>query len=594
MKIKNISPIERHVEKLVFAVAAAASLYLVYSTLSSPTTVDDKVTPGGGPVGASEVENKVADAIKKLKTAQINTQQKALPTIKVQGEDFVQRYKLSQSEPLPDALLKPVAIFAPRNFEPKGIGGMERPQNQGVARVPVPPAPTDMTLTSDRKVVMIPLNRDATAVPGANPNPNPNEPIQTENKDMNWVLVEAKYPMADLVKEIRGAGLPAQTQRVTFTTVQVERKDLTAGGDWEPATPTSAVHIQSVDFSVVPDDKILEILNWYDSRIEDILNPKFFEPAPVATPTPPTPRTPAPAQNPNPPQFPPPEFGGPGGDMPPDMAGPGGPGGPGGGPGGRPRTAKNAPIFNRAKPTTPPARTPTPTPTPTPMPGGMPIGPDGMPLRDPAMLAQPGQPAPTDPRSQETVTIRFYDEHVQPNHEYAYRMRVGVFNPTYHQQIQLKDDPKAVDRPVIYSAWAEARDANGKLASIKIDPNMFLFVGRPIASSSDNATAQVSIYKWDSGAWQKWDETVVPGQPIGHKHIVAGSKEVDFSTDYTLVDVRSIRVDRDESTMAILQSTGGELTVRNSAADRDNPKRQELERLIAPQKSAPKPATPGA
>jgi len=189
-----------------------------------------------------------------------------------------------------------------------------------------------------------------------------------------------------------------------------------------------------------------------------------------------------------------------------------------------------------------------------------------------------------DLMTQEVVTIRFYDENVTPDHEYAYRMRVVVFNPTYRLDMPVKDNPKASEQPVLFSSWAEAKDADtGKLASIKIDPNLFMFVSRAIGQSD---AAQFSIYKWDNGTWQRHDESVAPGQQIGRVRSIAGSKEVDFATGYTLVDIQP----DGHGVIAILQTPTGQLVVRDSTADAESPNRKKLESAAAPRVNKPAPA----
>ncbi|MEI8197468.1 MAG: hypothetical protein WCI73_16350, partial [Phycisphaerae bacterium] len=62
MKVKNINPLEQHVEKITLAVAAAAAAYLIYAALS-PVMVEK--TPGN-PLDAEHVEQQVGQAVKRL------------------------------------------------------------------------------------------------------------------------------------------------------------------------------------------------------------------------------------------------------------------------------------------------------------------------------------------------------------------------------------------------------------------------------------------------------------------------------------------------------------------------------------------------
>ncbi len=577
MKIKNISPVERHVEKLVFAVAAAASLYLVWNSLSNPATVDDKVA-NGGPVSAREVENKVESALKKLRDAQAKTNG-IIASINKTGDNYIERYVLSQKEPLPKSLLSQVPLFAPLQYQPKAVDGPANSiQKSRLATVPVVPAPTDLTLTASRNVVLIPVQGAAPAATPVNPvaPANPASAVNTETRDMNWVTVEAHYPMAELIRAMQAANLPNMLQRPTFIAVNVQRLDVTAGsGNWEDVAPTSAVQVIIPDFNGVADDKIPNVLDYFDQHITDILTPAFYQNAPVVvstTPTPPVARQPQQPPQPQRPEFSPE-------DMPFDPAHPNRPGAGG---------MRNRPGMATRTGNQPAVRQPVRTTPTTPQPQPQPMPPD-MTMVNPEMAANPAAVQQTDLRAQDQVTIRFYDEHVMPDHEYSYRMRVTIYNPLYRLQIPIKsDDPKITEKSSISSAWTEAKETGSdRLASIKIDPNMFLFVSRPISSGTE--VAQFSIYKWDNGMWQKSDETLMPGQTIGRQRQISNQKSVDFSTGYMLVDVRN-----EGDLVAILQDPSGKLIVRNASVDASNPKRLDLESKVAPKPRIVAPAAANA
>jgi hypothetical protein len=597
MKVKNVNPLERHIEKITLAVAAAATAYMVYAAIGFPVTVEKD----NQQLDASAVEQKVADGVDRLRQAGDRNRDVA---INVKVHDYIKDFQDQDQNPLGPTYLAAVPRYSLYQVAPESTQGVTQNEEKVLVIAPKVPAPTDLTAEAARGLVW---DRVA-GTPAAVPTGGAGAKTEETPKDWNWVKISAMYPMLKLQLEMAGADLrpenrvPPEAQRIDFHSVRVERQEQLPDGRWPSDSNWSMVRpvkwqlealrpLNKTDLASGGRDPqyVKKVLDLVDSLYLDILQPMFYAQAtaaaqfaPAAT-TQPKPksvidtsqttaqrdrlnalRQSSPGGGRMPPGVPgmPPGMSlppgvtlPPGAMLPPGASLPPGAYGSGGG-----RTSAPPPV-----PSLPP---------PVPSGGGgytIPPMPPGVPMSPGVM---PGQPTAPEARSlqallaMDEVPIWFYDETVQPGHKYRYRMAVSIFNPLFQLQLPLKE-MKLKSEPWLQSDWVTMSTDDAVL----VPASRHLFVTKGLVDKSDYGT--VKIYQWERGRYVAQEETLSAGREIGHSQIMADGTTVDFHTGYTVVEVKTDL--RSNETRMILQTPSGDLTVRTSAADQDSPERQKLE-----------------
>lgn len=567
MKVKNLNPVERHVEKAVLAVAALGSLYLVWSTYSNPVQVDENVN-----VTASEVEPKITAAVQSLQAKMRDAREKqrfpAVPQDPNSGY-WVRQFEDNMKSPFPARQLAAVPRFGPLNVEAtpgKRPGGGEEGVDKIQIATPDVPAPIGLTVTSHRAVVVI----EPPKVPGANPAV---QPATAQLRSATWVRGEATFPMDSLVASIRGVGkptgevIPVSLQRITFADVEVERDELGADG-WKnkwtrvKTNPAEGVDVGTMDISSMGPQQRQETLNALDQLFVRLTNPAFY---PEYIPPAPEPRPqPIPVRN------------RPGEMFPEDPV-------EGGWEEGRSRPVVRQPVR-------PPPRQPVRQPVRQPDPPEE-EGWDERAMAEEGFINEGGIGLPgrtvqnqtlESAKQQATIPVAFYDDTVQPGKTYRYRMRVKLYNPLFGLELPLKD-PKAKNQPYIYSPWVEMP----KSQPVEIEPDMYYFLTRGGFGGTFDEVS-VRIFKWQDGKWNRRDESLAPGAAVGSVRNELDGNPVDYRVGQTVVDI----VKNGDNTRVVFMDDDGSFVVRDLNTDMASSKRAQLDALMRPKPAAAMP--PGA
>ena len=532
MKIKNLNLLERHVEKITLAVAAAAGLLLVYWA-SQPATIEAPAGLGKAQLTAPEVEQEVSKALDEVESSRAKTN--ALSQRQLLGpnslRNYLPEYVKSQEVPLPPELVKAtVPQFAPLNSPVVPIE-LTPITSEFASTVPHVPTPTSLIARADRGVVIIPP-----AATESVPAPLPGEaPVPAGTlADLNWVVIGGRFPLLEFRDSMTDKGekephpVPEKRNQITFYRVEVQRRERISGqwNNWQNVPPTKANGpLITVNMADARGEAVIQATDIIDTHWRNILTPPFYQSAT-----------------------------------------------------GQPITGLLVPEPGAAGKTAPVA--------PGITPDGGPLGSDGSRAAGTGANFVAGVP-------QDLATIRlhaasvpfwFFDETVTPEQTYSYRVRMTLFNPVFQMDKRVKlivaSKPAEAMRnvPWLSSEWAELG------GEVSINANQYFFF-RAGLELRGGATVSVRIYKWSLGIWHLTEETAPIGGTIGRPQ--AGTDGVDFFTGYTLVDAVKTT---DGDTQLVLLSPSGDLVSRSVRVDSNNKKMKELDGLI---KLATPPRVPG-
>jgi hypothetical protein len=273
MNVKNINPFERHVEKIVLAVAAAGAVYLGYLAMQ-PVVVE---TDSGESVAVTDVEKQVSKAIEDLQQKRDAAAHQDL-TYKL--PDFARDYKqVADERPIPVALVNAaVPHFVPLNA-PVTAGNVNGVTGMAVV-TPKAPAPQNVTATSKREQVLV----------GAQPGPN-GQMVGGQPKDQAWVEVKGEVPLGDMVASMTDPALknneklPPTLQRVVVMKIEVQRRPQLANGEWGPwedVQPSPASNPVNVpDLTKVAEGDVATVVSSIEQQQKQVLSPSYYAPAPV-------------------------------------------------------------------------------------------------------------------------------------------------------------------------------------------------------------------------------------------------------------------------------------------------------------------------
>ena len=305
MNIKNINPLEQHVDKIVLLVAVLFAAWLIYGNfvgnpyrVAMPDQPAVQVTPGS-------VGPKIVDAANVLRQL-IRSSPRYLPLR--HPPHYVKQVRQAELQPLPPRLVAmPQVVFGPLN---RSIGpvvvlpGLANVPNVTYV-VPAVPAPTALKAHQHRGVTTgaTPISQAQTALApgqfrapfpfrrgGVAPNFNGHgvaPPATGKPKDIAWIKVSAEFPMARWLADLAGGsnlkagvrGLPVTFQRTTFYRVQARRAQLQADGQWGPWQRVHGFYFNALP--VVPLSQIApaaraQALDTLDQNVGNILTPAFY------------------------------------------------------------------------------------------------------------------------------------------------------------------------------------------------------------------------------------------------------------------------------------------------------------------------------
>jgi hypothetical protein len=612
MKLKGINPAERYVEKAVLAVAVAAAAYFAYANfVQTPIKVNFNNTD----VAPTQVEAKVSDAVSRVDN-QAHSPELLAALANAKVPSYVGEYVEEQKQPVPKNDLAPMPRIGPRNLPATGGEG-NNPNTLVVLPLTIPdlPAPTGVSADSQRNVIALgvaPLpapggggggpppgafppnmpppgfnpggysrdgrpngfgngggypgqpgdGRNPTGGTGGAPPPAPAAPVVpgtpapagTKTVDASYVRIVADrpdlQPVLSAAFDVPQSPLGAAARKLTFKEFQVQRierdlnnawPDPTNDANWQDVKPLPITQIPVLpghngDLKGITNDDIQGILAALTAAAPDLLTPAFYPLVTFAAPpTPAGPATPTPTRRTS-------------------SAGPGG----GSITGLGPNTGNLAGIAGQA------IRRNQPTPQ-QPQPNATP------PAAPTMTLSAATQPDPT-------AKVWKFDMDVKPNHEYRYRVRFAIFNPTFNtkpaNQLPYSVIPPAEkDQPWLYTPWTPLDQP------VTIQSDMYFFA----AENFNNKPVPIDIYKWIGGFWYKLEvKDVAPGEPIAgvkvFRSIDAAGKPVvtqlPLDTGYVMVDVR---YQPDGDKILTLLNPNGQLEQRRVSTDKADPLHRQLD-----------------
>jgi len=539
MKAKALALVEKHVEKIVLAVALAGAGFIAWSGMQ-PITVPDAPEP----ITATEVEPKVTEAVTQLNKVREDTA--AIPIAKLTPslQNYVADYeRLMLRQPLPSALVSTTAIprFAPLQ-EPVVGGGPEGVMVDTRIVTPTVPDPTDVTAVADRGSV-IPPPLDPTQAAAE----QPGTAAPPQSIDKSWVCISGNIPWKKYLDSLNDPKLKEgyqklspENQRAVLYRVDVERRTRIPGGwsAWEKVPPTKAGGdpVPEVNWDALSDTDLLTTVSALDANLARIAEPLFYYFVPKDPTLPPQPIV-APIA----------------------------------------KTTTTQPSLTAARPALPPPGAGAPAPSPVDNPDAV------APPPTPAVMADP-----TTLKAQPSIPFWFYDETVDASHDYQYRARIEMYNPVYHYPGGLAD-PKMKNQPILASAWVTPAPT-----TVSVGGDLYFFVNAPIGNG--NAVPEkvnFSVLKWTNGGWYRTEWNEEPGMQLsGPLRIVDKNTTINIDTGYTLIDIQSAS---NGDINVILLTPTGELITHNSKADAaiDGSERKTLSEQVVKIKPKPPAAPPG-
>ena len=561
--MKNINPLELHVEKLVLGIGVLFAIWLAYKNFAhQPNMVPSPVQPGSM-VTPSEVGPKIIAQVHTLEQAIAD--QRSHPANVGQLPDYVKRLTRAQSSPLAHSVVAiSSAPIGPLNM-PLTLSS-EQPMRGLTYMVPSVPPLSMLPASQSQAVVDLPATG------------NGNSPT---TKGLFWVTLHANFPMAqwmaslhskDITLKENQSPLPLPYRITAFYRVQVCRQRLLADGRWTAWKQIKGLYLDRLPMLNLAGTSYGQrntLLGNLNSMVDEVLDPAFYAtqvrqgtntPAQNAAPQPVVPQNVQPRFIPG--RQMPPGFLLPGGRMPPGMQPP------------QPFPQQQPPISLPA-PGQAQAQA---------QPGQSVLLP---PLQLPSQEASnngfnlPGanvgnqNAAPASLTDLAVVPVRFYDTNVTPDSTYRYKIRVIMYNPVFAF-------PRHVNKPALrrvqwlISPWSAAG------APIHIKSDLYFYI---TSTQLSRGSVSFRFFKWIHGQWLAGSQTVQLGESIGNEEslsVVNGTgslalKTVNFSTGYTLVD--AVRKLSNHSVNVVLAGPNQNLHWRNSANDDSDPQQQKLLQL---------------
>jgi uncharacterized membrane protein YgcG len=182
--------------------------------------------------------------------------------------------------------------------------------------------------------------------------------------------------------------------------------------------------------------------------------------------------------------------------------------------------------------------------------------------------------------SMEEAVVWGHDLEVKPGGTYRYRCVARVYNPLFGKGNQLVKEQAGSA-----AAFVVSTEKSPWSSEVTVSPRVRFFVTR--ATVGDGAlqggTAQVEVYRFVEGRWRRSEVLVQPGDRIGRVDSRPTGKDIDFATQFFLVDIVEDLEAKGKSGserrpgMAVVRSLDGdEMQVRAPLRDLDDAERRRL------------------
>ena len=297
--MKNINPIERHVEKLVLGIGVLFAGWLVYKNfVHDPNQVSSPVQ-SGSMVAPADVGSVITSQVRSLELA---IQQQQNRTIHIGHlPNYVKDLVAKQSSPLPQPLVALSHVpFAPYNTALQMTAGRHA---QGlIFMAAAAPALAKPKASQSQAVVYLPPTSGTTGNSAANNgfpgNTNPtnymnnfsniNGTSNLPTKGMFWVTLKTTFPMSKWLASLTAkdkklaanqAALPLPYQITAFYRVEVRRQRLLADGRWSAWKNIKGLNLNplpSLNFSALSYSQRSTLLGQLDGIVSEILDPPFY------------------------------------------------------------------------------------------------------------------------------------------------------------------------------------------------------------------------------------------------------------------------------------------------------------------------------
>jgi hypothetical protein len=155
----------------------------------------------------------------------------------------------------------------------------------------------------------------------------------------------------------------------------------------------------------------------------------------------------------------------------------------------------------------------------------------------PAVVEKPADEVVED-KPEDVINVWAHDLSVTPGKTYRYRMTVEVYNPLFGRKPALMREQQPLAEQFVLtsppSEWTQP---------ITVEPPLRVFVtnaqpANPGALGNIGVgNAQAEVYRFHNGRWWLERFRVQPGDRVGEAKAAKGGNEVDYSTDWFVLDV---------------------------------------------------------
>jgi hypothetical protein len=176
-----------------------------------------------------------------------------------------------------------------------------------------------------------------------------------------------------------------------------------------------------------------------------------------------------------------------------------------------------------------------------------------------------------NPATQADFKMWAHDPTVQAGKTYRYTLRYVISNPVA-RTTGLCANPAlekqfSIESSRDHEVWTDP-------ISVEADTNFFAYEYK--------RGVQFRVFKWKNGVWQMQNAQVNPGDMVGSAATDGAGNTTDFTTGWTLVDVRQDAAAGPNSETLVLVSDNGTVLIKEMAKDAHSPQHRRLYHLANP------------